>query len=353
MARRLSARGEAALAIFVIGPQEDALLARLGCAPQAPGSFGIRRLQLGEGLEEEALLVALPQGGYELHVHGGLRIQEHFEQILDLDPWDSPAPAVLEEDAHVRDALMAARVPQVVKLALSQRGDSGIEALLTRGEELRALGGALPAELRAELEQAHERGENALPYLEPPRVLLRGPQNSGKSTLFNLLLGRERVRSGPQAGLTRDSVEEHCVLGELPMCLVDSAGEGESEADVDAAAIELARAEERRAELVLWLEALPAAIGQQAAERFRGEGLQGASRLLRIWTHAGAAPEHAQERRARGELVLELVGEPMAARAQVRDRLLERLASAPCPERGACPLDARQRERLASLREGS
>lgn len=40
-----------------------------------------------------------------------------------------------------------------------------------------------------------------------PVVVLAGPPNAGKSTLFNALLGRERVVVSPEPGTTRDAVE--------------------------------------------------------------------------------------------------------------------------------------------------
>ena len=63
-----------------------------------------------------------------------------------------------------------------------------------------------------------------------PRVILAGPPNAGKSTLFNALVGEDRVVASPIAGTTRDTIE---VEMELPIegraavrrvILVDTAG---------------------------------------------------------------------------------------------------------------------------------
>ena len=57
-----------------------------------------------------------------------------------------------------------------------------------------------------------------------PRVVLVGPPNSGKSRLFNALLGRDRAIVSPQSGTTRDYIAEMCECDGLSVELVDTAG---------------------------------------------------------------------------------------------------------------------------------
>jgi tRNA modification GTPase len=56
------------------------------------------------------------------------------------------------------------------------------------------------------------------------RITLVGRPNAGKSSLFNALIGTDRVIVSPQAGTTRDAVAETLKLGELPVELTDTAG---------------------------------------------------------------------------------------------------------------------------------
>ena len=56
------------------------------------------------------------------------------------------------------------------------------------------------------------------------RVVLAGRANTGKSSLFNRLVGRERALVDAQPGTTRDWVEERVELSGLPLRLVDTAG---------------------------------------------------------------------------------------------------------------------------------
>jgi GTP-binding protein len=65
--------------------------------------------------------------------------------------------------------------------------------------------------LRAALPEATERRETEEePAIEAPaqpiRLAIVGRPNTGKSTLINRLLGEERLLTGPEAGITRDSI---------------------------------------------------------------------------------------------------------------------------------------------------
>lgn len=56
------------------------------------------------------------------------------------------------------------------------------------------------------------------------QVTIVGRPNAGKSTLFNKLLGYERVLTGPEAGITRDSIAVDLEYGGRVLKLIDTAG---------------------------------------------------------------------------------------------------------------------------------
>ncbi|MBD3240810.1 MAG: GTP-binding protein, partial [Chitinivibrionales bacterium] len=105
----------------------------------------------------------------------------------------------------------------------------GLEASL----ELEGLDEAMASDVRDEVGmvcgemeralQAYERGQKAGAL---PRVVIAGESNAGKSTLFNVLLGRERSIVDASRGTTRDYVVEAVELGGVRVEVVDTAGLG-------------------------------------------------------------------------------------------------------------------------------
>ncbi|MBS0480737.1 MAG: tRNA uridine-5-carboxymethylaminomethyl(34) synthesis GTPase MnmE [Proteobacteria bacterium] len=86
------------------------------------------------------------------------------------------------------------------------------------------------------------------------RVVLAGPPNAGKSTLFNALVESEAAITAPIAGTTRDVLTHPVALAGIPFRFVDTAGLHEAAADpVEAIGIERARVALGQADLVLWL----------------------------------------------------------------------------------------------------
>jgi len=60
--------------------------------------------------------------------------------------------------------------------------------------------------------------------VRPLRLAIVGRPNAGKSTLINMLVGEDRLITGPEAGLTRDSIAVDWEWEDLPVKLFDTAG---------------------------------------------------------------------------------------------------------------------------------
>lgn len=81
-----------------------------------------------------------------------------------------------------------------------------------------ALVEALPDKTREQREAPVREGPH------PIRVAIVGRPNAGKSTLINRLIGEERLLTGPEAGITRDSIAVDLDYGGRKFQLYDTAG---------------------------------------------------------------------------------------------------------------------------------
>jgi tRNA modification GTPase len=111
------------------------------------------------------------------------------------------------------------------------------------------------AELTRQLTQAsHQTAQLAVRMrsrrdpADLPRVVLVGPPNAGKSSLFNALAGRESAIVSPQAGTTRDYLTARLTIDGQEFLLIDTAGEEPSAEETSIAGqAQAAAARQRRA----------------------------------------------------------------------------------------------------------
>jgi tRNA modification GTPase len=87
--------------------------------------------------------------------------------------------------------------------------------------------------------------------LSKPRVLIAGPPNTGKSSLFNSLLARNRSIVSSVAGTTRDLIDSELVLQNIVLTLGDSAGVRDTEDLIEGAGINISFSEIKNSDLVI------------------------------------------------------------------------------------------------------
>jgi len=76
-----------------------------------------------------------------------------------------------------------------------------------QAEEARAAEiGAVPDDAFLAAEEGTELALEGVRYDKPLRIAIVGRPNAGKSTLINQLIGDDRLLTGPEAGITRDSI---------------------------------------------------------------------------------------------------------------------------------------------------
>jgi tRNA modification GTPase len=256
-----------------------------------------RRIRLGNGEHEAGLVVVMPGPGsftgedvVELHVHAGERnvaavvraVLEHGGRAAGAGDFSRRAFELgrlgldqAEGIAAVIGARTDAALAQARRLASGELGRD-VEAERRRLVELRAEIEANldfpedvdPADASRWRGEALERIAAIGRWLDrfeagrrartKARVVLAGPPNAGKSSLFNGLLGRPRALVADQPGTTRDYVEAELELDRYGCVLVDTAGLREGAEAIEQAGVVLSRAQVEGADVVLWIEAADA-----------------------------------------------------------------------------------------------
>ena len=356
--------------IRISGPQASAALLALAGRVPPPRRASLAKLRDGTGaLLDEALALWFPgpstatgEDLAELHCHGGRAVIAAVEAALaalpDLrraEPGEFTRRAFANGRIDLAEAegladLLSAETELARAAALANAGG----ALSRQVEAWRDRALVLAAEVEAALDFADEEDAAALPecftwniaalaeelqhWLARPRserlgegfrVVLAGPPNAGKSTLFNALIESEAAITSPIAGTTRDVIERSVAIGGAAFTFVDTAGlravEGGASADqIEAIGIERAQGELLRADLVLWLGA-------------EGEGPSGAWEIAAQADRAGFAPKAAAR--------FTLSAATGAGLAPLKHALVD-AARAAMPKPGEAALNARQHARL-------
>jgi len=286
----------AAIAVIRIsGPQAGtALLALAGRTPPArEARVATLRTASGDMLDR-ALVLWLPgpnsatgEDTAELHLHGGRAVVAAVERALAAVP--GLRPAVPGE--FTRRAFLNGRIDLVEAEGLADL--LAAETELQRQSAIAAADGRfsgtvaewrdrvllLSAQLEAQLDFSDDDDVRPLDesfmwnvaalsremaeHLARPRaellrdgyrVVLAGPPNAGKSTLFNALVEAQAAITSPQAGTTRDVLSRPVSLDGVPFLFLDTAGLREDAADpVERIGVERAQSELGRADLILWL----------------------------------------------------------------------------------------------------
>lgn len=104
---------------------------------------------------------------------------------------------------------------------------------------------------KTKLSSLVERFDMGQAITEGIETVIVGKPNVGKSTLMNLLLGRERSIVTEIAGTTRDVVEETARIGNVVLRLSDTAGIRESDDVVESIGIEFAKTKLLHSTLIL------------------------------------------------------------------------------------------------------
>ncbi len=232
--------GEDMLELMVHGSPflVDCLLAacvRLGCRPATPGEFTRR---------------AVANGKMDLLQAEGLRDLVAAETEWQARLARAQAGGALSRRlAALRQGLveLLARVEAVLDFA-----GEGVALDLDELEGRRRT-------LAGEVEDILAGAASGERIRDGVRIVILGPPNAGKSTLFNRLLRHERAIVAPHGGTTRDVLEAEVEIAGVSVVLVDTAGLGAGGDPVEGEGMRRALVAAAEAGAVLWLHPADAA----------------------------------------------------------------------------------------------
>jgi tRNA modification GTPase len=222
-----------AIAIFQLhGPALELLQDLTGIA-----DWPLHRARLANFADiDEGIAVRITEEAAQLMPHGGPRVVQRLAgKLADLgaqriDPIAVDPEITYPEASDRIEALMLATLA-------AAESPLAIDLLLDQPRRWRDLESNHRSPSPADLERS--RRLNRL--IRPPRVVLVGRPNVGKSTLSNALLGREMSITLDEPGTTRDFVAARIDLAGLVVDWFDTPGIRRSDDPLERHAIELAK----------------------------------------------------------------------------------------------------------------
>ena len=240
MAAVITGRTNAAIcAIAVRGCRAGAICRELAGAEHfeiAPGHYRLCRIMNGDRQIDEVLIGRESDDRYVINCHGNPLIVEMITAAIagrgvKVVSGEDFALAALSEK-YSGDTL-------TVEAKLAQCRALSIEAVrLLQNQTAGGLGGFVRGHLAADMidvdgikkscREILAASDIAERMLRPMKVVLAGLPNSGKSTLFNRLCGKDAAIVTDKRGTTRDWIKAACQFGVLAVEIIDTAGLDES-----------------------------------------------------------------------------------------------------------------------------
>ncbi len=371
--------------VRVSGPAAVQALAALTPGVDLPQArvASVRKLvdpQSGEVLDHALALLFSGPGSFtgedvcELHVHGGPAVVEGV--LAALGRIDGLRPAEAGEftrrafingrmdltQAEAIGDLVAAETSEQRRQALEQAAGSlgklyedwrrrliaavaHVEAGIDFSDEdlpedIDAAAWDALAGLRDEISAHLNDGRRGERLRQGVHLALLGRPNAGKSTLLNLLAGRDAAIVSETAGTTRDVIEVHLDLGGVPVIVADTAGLRESADEIEQEGVR--RAEARADWADIRLIVLDRADWPNVPADLRA--MAGEGRALTLVNKVDLAPVEVE---ANGSTVLFLSAKTgQGVEAFIR-RLTDEVRGLALAGAGAAPAPTRARHRLA------
>lgn len=108
------------------------------------------------------------------------------------------------------------------------------------------------------------------------KIVIAGPVNAGKSTLFNKLVGYKRAIVHSEPGTTRDTISEQLIIKNNEIQLIDSAGIRKAEHEIEQEGIARSRTAIKKSNVLIWMTAADENFGEDEIQEIvsnRGKNL--------------------------------------------------------------------------------
>ena len=225
------------------------------------------------------------EDSFEVYAHGGLAVMSKVVEVFDGLGFEEAQPGEFSKRAFLNNKISLSQAEAVSDLiSASSKEEASMVSLVLSGDfesrvfdfsgQLDALRvlvegeidftdedevfvqnlaelGADVSRLSAEFSGFAGACSSKKNSLNKPRVLIAGPPNSGKSSLFNALLSRDRSIVSSVAGTTRDFIDSELVLQNIVLTLGDSAGVRRTEDLIEGAGINISIDEIKKSDLVI------------------------------------------------------------------------------------------------------
>jgi len=360
----LTPPGTGAIAVIQVAGHDAATLLRpllvagrhTGIDGLSPDTLRLARLTDASEPIDDVLVVwrrdASGRSVVDLNLHGGawivqrtlLLLKRAGARIVD------PAPhARLGDEPHTT---LATETTAALLTATTRP----LARMIARGttllsEEVRALIETLNAGRLAEAQTTLTRrcreAAGVARLLAGFRIVLTGNPNSGKSTLANLLEGREAALVSPYPGTTRDWTEHPAAIDGVPFTFVDTAGLRTSTDPIERQAMERGLTQGGAGDAVLHLIDASAPLDSDDRLRLSERSDPGATgRWIPVWNKCDLPPHpsHGPFRASLSQAGLSISARTGSGIDGLRARLLEVLGLIGWREWAGAPYTDRQRQ---------
>lgn len=214
----------------------------------------------------KAILGLLQETGFRSALPGEFTLRAFINGKMDLTRSEAVNELINAQGARAREMALS-RLEGSLEKRIREVRDFLVEIMSTVEVQLDYAEDEVDENLELPIEEIAEKAawlktisstyKTGKLYSQGARIVLCGPTNAGKSSLFNLFLKEDRSIVSPIEGTTRDFIESQCTLDGIPVRLFDTAGLRDSEDIIEAEGIKRTQNLLEAADILLYMTENP------------------------------------------------------------------------------------------------